>query len=518
MSTPRRSRTVVAWSWLATSGLAISIASGCVVDAGGTAVDDGPPPPLLDEASLRDRGAIRFERRVSGPSPYPPDCIAGQTGTNYRNAEVQPTFAIDLVHGTLVGAWQQDRWSNGFASGTLTVVSSDLGHRWTPVVIPFSRCAGGTPSNGGDWDRATQAWLARARNGDLYQTAMGLDMTTGESGLMVTRSTDGGATWDPITTLIRGDFAPAFSDDKAAVTTDPDDARFAYVVWNRFDRTMATPERPDDYRSPTWFSRTTDGGATWEAARPIFDPGLNHQTTFNRIAVLADGTLVLGFSEYDDTERPLSRSRPGVVRSHDRGLTWSAPIYLGPLIDVPELDVRDPDSGHLIRTAPGFFIAAHPRKPIVYATRLNHVDGTELETPTVAVSMDGGLTWSPEIRVGATPDGVTSWSSALAVTATGKVGLLYFDLRNNTPDPAALPVDAFLATCRRHCDDAGHWSEQHVSGPFDLAVAPDARGFMLGDHMGLDSVGDLFVPLVTKTSAGDLDDRTDVFLVVDPAL
>jgi hypothetical protein len=477
-----------------------------------------PSAPAGEVPAAWQPAGLRVERLVSGPSPYPVDCTAGQDGINYRNAEVQPTFAINLARGTLVAAWQQDRWSTGAASGNLTAVSPDLGFSWTPVVIPFTRCAGGSAANGGDWDRATQAWLARARNGDLYQVATGSNRGTAESGLMVTRSTDGGWTWAPITTLRRGDFGPAFLNDKPTVTTDPHDARFAYVVWNRFDRRVATPERPDDYFSPTWFSRTTDGGATWETARPIFDPGLNHQTTFNHIVALPDGTLVLGFSEYDDTLRPISRSRPGVLRSHDRGLTWSAPIYAAPLIDVPELGVVDPDTGHPIRTAPGFFIAAHPRRPTVFITRLNHLAGTDLETPTVTVSADGGLTWSPELRASKTPAGVTSWPSALAVTRTGKVGLLYHDLRSNTPDPANLPADAFLSTCREDCGDPDSWEEKHVAGPFDLATAPDSRGFMLGDHMGLDSVGDLFVPLVTKTNSGNLDNRTDIFLVVDSAL
>jgi hypothetical protein len=471
-----------------------------------------------ETALLWGTAALRFERLASGPSPYPADCIAGQPGINYRNAEVQPAFAINLAHGTLVGAWQQDRWSNGGAAGSLTMVSGDLGRSWTPVVIPFSRCAGGTVANGGDFDRATESWLARARNGDLYQTALGSNLATGETGLMITRSVDGGWSWGPLTTLIR-DSDPPFSNDRATITTDPHDQRFAYVVWNRTDRTPATPERPNDYRSPTWFARTTDGGATWEKARPIFDPGLDHQTTFNHIVVLHDGTLVLGFSEYDDTFGPPSRSRPGVVRSHDRGLTWSQPTYVGPTIIAPELGVRDPDSGHPIRTAPGFFIAAHPSESTVFITRLNYVPGSQtLNTPTVVISTDGGVTWSAELQPNKTPAGVTAWPSALAVTRTGKVGLLYFDLRNNTPDPNTLPVDAFLVTCRHRCAEPANWREKQVSGPFDLAVAPDARGYMLGDNMGLDSVGDLFVPMVTKTNSGNLENRTDIFMIVDTSL
>jgi hypothetical protein len=44
------------------------------------------------------------------------------------------------------------------------------------------------------------------------------------------------------------------------------------------------------YFGATWFSRTTDGGQTWEPARPIFDPGGNSQTIGNQIVVLPDGT------------------------------------------------------------------------------------------------------------------------------------------------------------------------------------------------------------------------------------
>ena len=43
-------------------------------------------------------------------------------------------------------------------------------------------------------------------------------------------------------------------------------------------------------------------------------------------------------------------------------------------------------------------------------------------------------------------------------------------------------------------DGAQTWSEQHVTGPFDMKQAPNARGWFLGDYMGLEPIsndGDL---------------------------
>lgn len=39
-------------------------------------------------------------------------------------------------------------------------------------------------------------------------------------------------------------------------------------------------------------------------------------------------------------------------------------------------------------------------------------------------------------------------------------------------------------------DGGATWEEQHVTGPFDMKQAPVARGFFLGDYMGLEAIGD----------------------------
>src|SRR5260370_14980783 len=81
---------------------------------------------------------------VSGPSPYAVCSTAGQLGTDYVNAEVEPYVAVNPhLAGNVVGVWQQDRWSNGGAPGLVAGHSFDGGAHWGETTLPFSGCARG---------------------------------------------------------------------------------------------------------------------------------------------------------------------------------------------------------------------------------------------------------------------------------------------------------------------------------------------------------------------------------------
>ena len=72
--------------------------------------------------------------QVSGASP-----IAGCQGddgniggTNVRNSEVEPFVAVDPSNpSVMIGAWQQDRWSNGGSQGLVSATSINGGASWT---------------------------------------------------------------------------------------------------------------------------------------------------------------------------------------------------------------------------------------------------------------------------------------------------------------------------------------------------------------------------------------------------
>src|SRR5262249_20574528 len=123
--------------------------------------------------------------------------------------------------------------------------------------------------------------------------------------------------------------------DKDSITADPTDARLVYAVWDRL-----TP----DNHGPSTFARSTDGGVTWEPARAIFDPA-PAQTLNNQIVVLPDGTLIAFFSRLVAVVNQLGVSLQ-IVRSNDKGVTWSAPITISNVVTV---GTADPDTGVAVR-------------------------------------------------------------------------------------------------------------------------------------------------------------------------
>ena len=61
--------------------------------------------------------------------------------------------------------------------------------------------------------------------------------------------------------------------------------------------------------------------------------------------------------------------------------------------------------------------------------------------------------------------------------------------------------------------DGVAWQENRLTAGFDLATAPFARGFFIGDYHALISANNVFIPVYVRTNSGDLSNRTDVFAV-----
>jgi hypothetical protein len=436
--------------------------------------------------------------RVSAASTFAANCSgATETGTLYLNAEVEPHVAIDPRNANhLVAAWQQNRWSNGSSQGVVSAVSFDAGTTWTITSAPLTRCTGGNAGNGGDYARATDPWVAISPDGTAYQMALG---TSGGSfapgsrnAMLVSRSADGGRTWGRATVLVSD--GAGFFNDKNTITADPADARFAYATW---DRLVA-----GDAGGPTWFARTIDGGLTWEAARNIYDPGPTSQTIGNVIAVLPDGSLVLLFNRIDASGGGTTSSL-NVIRSADKGATWSAPARVS---SFTPLGARDPDTGTNIRDGAIIpQIAAGPNGDVFVTWQDARSSNGLRDGILLSRSRDGGATWSTPVRVNADP-AVQAFTPAINVRADGTIGITYYDLRSNTADAATLPTDYWLA----RSSDGVTWQETRVSATFDLAFAPNAGGLFLGDYQALVSAGTTFTSVFARANA-DLANRTDVF-------
>ncbi len=456
---------------------------------------------------------------VSGPSPFTPGCNgAPQNGTNFPNAEVEPRVAVNPAHpDNIIGVWQQDRWSDGGSNGLLTGVSHDGGATWTRTMAHFSRCSGGSALNGGDYERASDPWVTISPDGSAYQISLSVNNSDMANAILVSRSTDGGITWSEPITLIR-DTEPTFFNDKESITADTANSSFVYAVWDR----LVFPEphdRASAYehflapRGPILFSRTSDGGQSWERARIIFDPGENVQTVGNQIAVLAGGDLVNVFSLVHVYENAsgVRGVNVTVIRSTDKGVKWSDPIIVDKLQTV---NVTDPDTGEPVRTGDIIpEIAVDPNSGNLYTVWQDGRFNNNFSHIAFSMSVDGGLTWTDPVKIDKTPDNISAFTPSIHLTSDGTVGVTYYDFRNNTP-AAGLPTDYWLVHCHATCNSPANWSENHIAGPFDMETAPVARGFFVGDYEGLSSIGSSFLLFFVRTNSGNTDNRTDVFAAI----
>jgi hypothetical protein len=153
--------------------------------------------------------------------------------------------------------------------------------------------------------------------------------------------------------------------------------------------------------------------------------------------------------------------------------------------------------------------ASGPNGLLVAAWQDSRFAGGARDGIAFARSTDGGNTWSVPVQGNAVP-AAQALLPAVSVRPDGLIGVLYYDLRSDTPDPATLLADAWLATS----SDGVTWSERHVAGPFDFNTAPVAdSGLFIGDYQGLAAASGEFAALFVRTNA-DAANRTDVFAAV----
>ncbi|MGH2735473.1 MAG: sialidase family protein [Actinomycetota bacterium] len=476
--------------------------------------------------------------QVSGASPIPATCIgdanAPSSSVNFFNSEVEPHVWVDPSNpDVLVGAWQQDRWNDGGARGNVSATSLDGGLTWTlNATTKSSICTGGTAAGGGNYERASDPWVGISPDGTAYLMSLSTDTNPGGFGthpnaMIVTRSTDSGLTWEDPVTLIR-DESPNVFNDKNTLTADPNGSNFVYAVWDRLDsppsgnQNQSAFENAAAFSGNIWFARTTDGGDTWEPAREIFKAGTVAQTIGNLIVVLPDnvsfdGELLDVYTQIRFTKNE-HKSRGffiASIRSEDNGATWSKREVL--ISQFLRGIVADPDDGAPHRTGD-----INPEAAVDMDTGATYViwqDARFGPRSSIALSRstDGGLTWTAPIRVNRTPPpdagepagNTQAFDPMVAVGDDGTVSVFYYDFRNNTADGGATtPTDAFVVHCHaatEDCASAASWDEEIrvTDASFDSRRAPVARGFFLGDYVGLGTDGSSFFPFFTMTHGAD---------------
>src|SRR5436190_5568335 len=165
---------------------------------------------------------------ANGASPFASCDISGYLfpgEINWVNSELEPWVAVNPTNSSnIIGVYQQDRYTFGGARGLGAAVSHDGGATWRSTYPHFTTCAGGTAANHGDYQRASDPWVTFSPDGTAYFISGALsfvgDASQTGSAVLVSKATNGGATWSDPVTLVRNigdaDVAPYFFNDKEA--------------------------------------------------------------------------------------------------------------------------------------------------------------------------------------------------------------------------------------------------------------------------------------------------------------
>ena len=465
------------------------------VFSAGVSGEDGPGAfPVAPTPFLAALVQVSTDNGVVAPL----DAVELATsGTVFIDSQTEPSADVNPADArNVVGMWQEDRWSTGGARNLVFGTSFDGGQTWTNTPL-----AGIAHVAGGAYERVTDPWVDFGPASRVYATSLAFDDSGPDNAIFVHTSTDGGRTWPQTVEVIR-DTSFTFFNDKQALVAD-DGARSphrgnVYVAWDRLIEDPLGAPFVGTFSGPAMFARSTDGGRTFSSPQVIFSTGTNKQTIGNVPLALPDGTVVVAGTYLENASLGKNAQKLFVVRSSDGGRTFSAPEL--PLV-MQSLAVPGIRSGD---TVPSF--AVDRRTGTIYAAwqdiRFSNGKRTDV---LVTSSADAGRTWSTPVRANDTPAGAQdAFTPAIQVDSRGRVGVLYYDLRDDASakDDALLTAE-WLATST----DGGRTfgSSERVTPTFDHRGAAFAGGFFLGDYQALGATGNAFQPFFAATLRGGSD-------------
>jgi len=307
--------------------------------------------------------------------------------------------------------------------------SKDGGVTWTYQCAPWPASLAGSVSGAVAYFGSDPA-MAWDNNGNAYAAYMLLSQNSSgaaSSAIVVAKSSDSGTTWAPLGTVINNLATPALFDDKEMLAVDNSGGAFShpgrlFVIWdeNNVERVA--------------FS---DDGINW-TTKIFSGTGISVGAD---VKIGADGTVYavwnrvynpnnLGQAQADDTY---------FSKSTDGGATWSVPvkIFTHSLASFQNYYMPAAQDERGVSSFASLDVDRNPaslyygRLYLAYAdqTAFGHIDAYE------RWSSDGGANWSARIKVNDDSTGTTHLFPWLGVDQSdGTVNVAWYDTRGDAVD------------------------------------------------------------------------------------
>lgn len=386
--------------------------------------------------------------------PFTQATCAGSATTNHHT-EVEPdTFSYG---STIVAAYQVGRIYDGGACAIGFATSTNNGATWTSGLLPgITKWSGSGPA-----DRASDASVAYdAKHNVWLVSSLPLSESGGAhaTGVVTSRSTDGGLTWGaPFTTI-----ALSGVDKNWIVCDNTATSPFYGNCYTEYDYNASG----NQLRMQT----SSDGGMTWGAAKTN-----NSGVIGGQPVVRPDGTVIVPTDNANE-------SAVGAFNSTDGGNTWSAITTIA--------TIRSHSEAGSLRSGP-LPSAEIDGAGTVYVAWSDCRFRTSCKANDIVISHSTnstGTTWSAVSRVpiDATNSGVDHFIPGLAVNkstsgSTAQLGLAYYFYPVSACGTSCVLDVGFISST----NGGSTWSAAtQLAGPFNVTwVSTTSQGRMVGDYI-----------------------------------
>ena len=438
-------------AWIARNAERVRF-SGGVLPAGARL----PQPASIAPQARR----LAFPGDVTAPVRLSSDLLPSD-GESQAETQAEPYLAANRADPrNVLAGWQESRYANGGARALGFAASTDEGATWNEGLAP-----GLTEASGGSWDRASDPWVAFGPGSHAYFCSLLFEEAAPDNAIGVNRSTDGGRTWGPVVlaTLSNAEF-----NDKQSLTVDTSaGSPFLGRVYVAWDANFDTNQDGGIDRQTVLVTYSSDEGSTWSRPIKVRKKGANVGCIAR---VGPDGSVSMVWLGGALTGR---KSYIYFAKSTDGGETWSRARRIS---EVRAAGVSGFRSGNGL---PSFDV-----DPMTGAMHVAWSDArfTGVDQIALITSTDGGVTWSAPRRVSDGPGDAPEFTVSVAARPGGHVAVSAYSLRN---DPSRqFLVDLFVQVS---ADGGATFGAARRATPesFDIRWAAQARGYFLGDYIGL---------------------------------